>query len=115
MVAATMVIKSGVTIRPGVTVSGVLQTGGNGGGSGSYTAVQAFANTGSNAVHIDVSYPWASTVPVGATIVADGIGTFTVIAVLAPNDQGNTSGNWFFVVDPTNASFPGGIPLAFTW
>jgi hypothetical protein len=106
-------LKAGVTIRPGVTVSGHQITGSGGGNS--FSAVQAAENTGSNAVHIDVSYPWASTVPVGATIVAAGIGTFTVIAVLTPFEQGNSSGNWFFVVDPTNASFPGGIPLTFTW
>ena len=104
-------LKAGVTIRPGVTVSSHQITG-SGGGS-SFSAVQAAGNTGSNGVHIDTSYSWASTVPVGATIVADGVGTFTVTQIILPAD--NISNNWFFVVDPTNASFPGGTALTFTW
>ena len=82
---------------------------------GSNTAVQASGNTGSNSVHIDTSYSWASTVPVGATVVADGVGTFTVTQIITPNDIGNSSANWFFVVDPSTASFPGGCNLTFTW
>ena len=106
-------LKAGVTIRPGVTVSGHQITGSGGGNS--FSAVQATINSGSNAIHIDTSYSWASTVPVGATIVADGIGSFTVTQIIAPNDIGNSSANWFFVVNPTNASFPGGTALTFTW
>ena len=86
----------------------------SGANHGSNTAVQSEANSGSNGVHIDASYSWGSTVPVGATIVADGVGTFTVTQIIAPNFSGNTN-TWFFVVDPNNASFPGGTALTFTW
>jgi hypothetical protein len=90
-----------------------LLTGG--GNHGSNTAVQASGNSGSNAVHIDTSYTWAASVPVGATVVADGVGTFTITGVTTPNAQGNFSGNWFFDVSPNNSSFPGGTNLTFTW
>ena len=115
MTAPAIRLRPGVTIRPGVTLSAVTQTGGGGGNT--YFATQAVSNSGSNAIHIDVSYPWASTVPVGATIVADGIGTFTVVAILTPFEQGNTSGNWFFALDPVSGPvyFPGGTALTFTW
>jgi hypothetical protein len=106
-------LKAGVTIRPGVTVSGHQITG-SGGGS-SFSAVQATTNSGSNAIHIDTSYSWASTVPVGATIVVDGFGTYTVSNISAPNDAGNFSANWWFEVNPTTSNFPGGTALTFTW
>ena len=81
----------------------------------SYDAVQASINSGSNSIHIDTSYSWASSVPVGATILVDGYGTYTVIVVAAPGDVGNNSGNWWYSVTPTTSNFPGGTNLTFIW
>jgi hypothetical protein len=108
-----MRITGGTRITGGARLGGTPTGGGYGGGT--YTATQSMENSGSNAVHINVSYPWASSVPVGATIVADGLGTFTVVGILTPTEQGNTSGNWFFTVAPGTTYFPGGIGLTFTW
>lgn len=81
-----------------------------------YTSTQASNNSGSNAPHVDTNPTndsWASTVPVGATIVATGVGTFTVTSISPPSD--NISGNWQFNVTPGNGNFPAGATLTFTW
>jgi len=104
----------GLTIGDGITIS-LGSSGGGGGGGNTYTAVQASINTGSNGIHIDTSYPWAASVPVGATIVAAGYGTLTVLSIYTPTDPSNFSGNWFFVVTPTTYNFAGGTNLTFTW
>jgi hypothetical protein len=82
-----------------------------------HTAVQSSINGGSNGVHIDTpTYDaWASLVPVGATIVADGIGTFTVVNIDTPTSPGNIAGNWFFSVLPNTGSFYAGASLTFSW
>lgn len=77
-----------------------------------YSAVQDPVNSGSNAIHIDTSYSWASSVPVGATIVADGFGPYTVTGINAPGTYGS---NWFFEVSPSTSNFPGGTNLTFNW
>ena len=110
MVAPNLTLHEGLTIGTGITFGA-----GTGGGSHTYTAVQASANSGSNGIHIDTSYNWASTVPVGATIVADGYGTLTVVSIYTPTDPGNSSANWFFVVTPGTYNFAGGTNLTFSW
>ena len=80
-----------------------------------YTSTQSSINGGSNAVHIDTNPTndaWAVTVPVGATIVADLIGTVTVTSISPPLD--NISGNWQFNVTP-NTFFFAGAALTFSW
>jgi len=83
-----------------------------------HTATQSAANGGSNGIHIDTNPTndaWAGTVPVGAKIVADGYGTFTVTSIYAPTDPGNLSANWFFVVSPNTSYFNAGTALTFIW
>jgi len=105
MVAYNIQFGQGITVGSGITV----------GAGNTYNAVQAMSNSGSNGIHIDTSYSWASTVPVGATIDASGYGTLTVTAIYTPSDPGNFSGNWFFVVTPGSYNFAGGTNLTFTW
>lgn len=83
-----------------------------------FVGFQSATNGGSNGVHIDsdpYNDTWLSTVPVGATIVANGVGTFTVTGVAAPNDPGNFSGNWFYSLTPTNGNFPAGTRMTISW
>jgi len=110
MTVPHLTLGQGLTISPGITFGS-----GSGGGGNTYTAVQASINTGSSGIHIDTSYPWAASVPVGATIVAAGYGTLTVLSIYTPTDPSNSSGNWFFVVTPTTYNFAGGTNLTFTW
>jgi hypothetical protein len=107
-----MRITGGSRITGGVRLSGT-PTGGGGGST--YSATQAMENSGSNGIHIPAFIPWGASVPVGATIAVDGMGTYTVINIAAPGDPGNFSANWFFSVTPATSNFPGGIGLTFTW
>lgn len=87
-------------------------------GAKSFSGTQASNNSGSNAVHIDTNTAndaWCSTVPAGATIVAAGIGTFTVTNVATPTSPGNFSNNWWFTVSPNTSPFPSGTNMTFTW
>ena len=99
-----------ITINGGITFNGGFTLK-----SQSHTATQSASNNGSNAIHVDVGPSWLASVPVGATIVADGYGTFTVTNVSAPGDPGNGSGNWYFTVDPVTSNFNAGTNLTFTW
>jgi hypothetical protein len=82
-----------------------------------HTALQSADNNGSNGVHLDTGTydAWVSTVPIGATIVADGFGTTIVTRIYTPTDPANTSANWFFVVSPSIGNFPAGTTFTFTW
>jgi hypothetical protein len=82
-----------------------------------HTALQSASNNGSNGVHLDTGTydAWVGSVPVGATIVADGIGTSTVTSIYTPTTPGNPGSNWFFVVSPGTFSFPSGTTFTFTW
>lgn len=83
-----------------------------------FVGFQSNTNGGSNGVHID-SDPfndnWLSTVPVGATIEAEGYGTYTVTSIAAPTDVGNFSQNWFFSVTPNTSNFASGTRMTFSW
>jgi len=82
-----------------------------------HTAVQSADNNGSNGVHLDTGTydAWVSTVPVGATVAATGIGTFTVTQIYTPTTPGNISANWWFALSPTPSGFPSGTAFTFTW
>jgi hypothetical protein len=82
-----------------------------------HTALQSASNSGSNGVHLDTGTydAWVSTVPVGATIVADGYGTSTVTSIYTPTSPGNNNNNWWFVVTPGTFNFPSGTQFTFTW
>jgi hypothetical protein len=82
-----------------------------------HTAVQSASNSGSNGVHLDTGTydAWVGSVPVGATIEADGYGTSTVISIYTPTSPGNSDNNWFFVVTPGTFNFPAGTLFTFTW
>lgn len=83
-----------------------------------FVGFQSATNGGSNTIHID-SDPfndvWLSTVPVGATIEAEGIGTFTVTGISAPNDPGNFAQNWWFSLNSGASIFPAGTRMTFSW
>jgi len=82
-----------------------------------HTAVQSASNNGSNGVHLDTGTydAWVSTVPVGATVAATGIGTFTVTVIYTPTTPGNISANWWFALSPTPSGFPSGTTFTFSW
>ena len=102
---------TGFTITGGVTLtSQVITTYAH-----VYLSTQSNTNSGSNGIHLD-GESWSSSVPVGAVIsVAGDPRVYTVTAVIAPGDPGNSSGNWFYVVNPTDGSFAGGTNLTFSW
>ena len=82
-----------------------------------HTALQSAENNGSNGVHLDTGTydAWVGSVPVGATIVADGIGTVTVTFIYTPTTPGNPGSNWFFGVTPGTFNFSSGTTFTFTW
>jgi hypothetical protein len=84
-----------------------------------HTALQSADNNGSNGVHLDtVTYDaWVSSVPVGATIVADTnpFVTTTVTSIHTPTEPGNFSANWWFEISPSTANFPSGTTFTISW
>jgi hypothetical protein len=84
-----------------------------------HTALQSADNNGSNGVHLDtVTYDdWVSSVPVGATIVADTnpFVTTTVTSIHTPTEPGNFSANWWFEISPGTANFPSGTTFTISW
>ena len=77
-----------------------------------YTALHSASNEGSSGIHIDTNPTndaWAGSVPVGATIISQFTGRFTVAA--RGRDSNN---NWFFSVDGSN-NFTAGETHTFIW
>jgi hypothetical protein len=77
-----------------------------------YTALHSASNQGSSGIHIDTNPTndaWAGSVPVGATIISQFTGRFTVAA--RGRDSNN---NWFFSVDGSN-NFTAGETHTFIW
>jgi hypothetical protein len=77
-----------------------------------YTALHSELNQGSSGIHIDTNPTndaWAGSVPVGATIISQFTGRFTVAA--RGRDSNN---NWFFSVDGSN-NFTAGETHTFIW
>ena len=81
--------------------------------STTYSGVQADGNSGSNSLHLDTSYTWASTIPAGATATVDGYGIYTVVDVLDP--ASNISNNWQIQVTPNTSNFASGTAITFSW
>ena len=80
-----------------------------------YFSTQSWTNDGSNAIHLE-GESWSASVPIGAKIDVQGDPReYTVDAVIFPGDPGNTSGNWFYAVTPTDGIFSGGTNLTFKW
>jgi hypothetical protein len=81
----------------------------------SYTATHSASNQGSSGVHIDsnpTNDAWATTVPIGATIISSVTGSFTVNAV-AQRDANN---NWFFSIGAGPiGGFTAGETHTFSW
>jgi hypothetical protein len=77
-----------------------------------YTATHSASNGGSTGIHIDsnpTNDAWAGSVPVGASIISQVTGRFTV------NSRGRDSNNnWFFVVGGSN-NFTAGETHTFIW
>ena len=81
----------------------------------SYTATHSAANGGSSGVHIDsnpTNDAWATTVPIGATIISSVTGSFTVNAT-AQRDANN---NWVFNIGAGPiGGFTAGETHTFSW
>ena len=80
-----------------------------------YTATHSASNQGSSGVHIDsnpINDAWATTVPIGATIISSVTGSFTVNAT-AQRDANN---NWFFSIGAGPVGgFTAGETHTFSW